>query len=397
MATLTRRAKRSANIWPGFVDALVSLLMVIMFLLMVFVLAQFFLGEAISGRDQALEKLQSQIGELGELLALERGANKDLRVNVAQLSQQLQASVTDRDDLNATIESLTASVVSSQEKADKLSKGLADALKTISVDKETIEIQLGKLAALTQDVAALQALKEELEKNLAKVEEEAETKDKALIQELKISESARAQVALLNKQMAAIREQISQLSTALEISERQSQEQKAQIVNLGKRLNAALASKVQELSRYRSEFFGRLREVLGKQAGVRIVGDRFVFQSEVLFPSGSAELEPAGQAQLSQLAKSLAELSTKIPGDIDWVMRIDGHTDKVPIATRQFPSNWELSSARAISVVKYLISNGIPANRLVAAGFGEFQPLDARGDEIANRRNRRIELKLTQR
>ncbi len=187
------------------------------------------------------------------------------------------------------------------------------------------------------------------------------------------------------------------MSAVLDASEALSKKQKVQIANLGKRLNAALATKVQELSRYRSEFFGRLREVLGRQPGVRIVGDRFVFQSEVLFASGSAELGKQGTEQLGRLADTLLEISTKIPKDIDWILRIDGHTDKLPIKTAQFPSNWELSSARAISVVKFLKSREIPANRLVAAGFGEHQPLDDRDDEIGYRRNRRIELKLTQR
>lgn len=197
--------------------------------------------------------------------------------------------------------------------------------------------------------------------------------------------------------MATLRKQLSQLEETLAISERKAKEQNVKITSLGKRLNAALASKVQELSRYRSEFFGRLRKVLGTQRGVRVVGDRFVFQSEVLFSSGSAKIELAGQKQLTQLAKTLIDIAKKIPKDIDWVLRVDGHTDKIPIRTPRYASNWELSSARAISVVKLLIDQGIEPSRLVAAGFGQFQPLDQRKDEIAFRRNRRIELKLTQR
>ena len=197
--------------------------------------------------------------------------------------------------------------------------------------------------------------------------------------------------------MAELRKQVARLNTALEASEAASKAQKAEIVNLGKRLNAALASKVQELARYRSEFFGRLRQVLGNRRDIRVVGDRFVFQSEVLFGSGSAEIGENGKRQLTQLAQTLKSISAKIPKDLDWVLRVDGHTDHVPIKTAAFPSNWELSTARAISVVKFLISRGIPARNLAAAGFGEFRPLDARTDEIAYRRNRRIELKLDQR
>jgi chemotaxis protein MotB len=166
---------------------------------------------------------------------------------------------------------------------------------------------------------------------------------------------------------------------------------------MGQRLNAALASKVQDLARYRSEFFGRLRKVLGDRRDIQIVGDRFVFQSEVLFASGSDSLAEGGKVQLAHLATTLKEIAEGIPDDINWVLRVDGHTDRVPISTARFPSNWELSTARAISVVKYLISQGIPPHRFAATGFGEFQPLDERDDEIAYRRNRRIEMKLDQR
>ena len=397
MAARARRAQRSTNIWPGFVDALATLLMVIMFLVMVFVLAQFFLNEALSGRDAALQKLEIQVSELAELLGLERTQSSDLRLNVAQLSEELQASVALRDDLSATIEALTLRAETAEQKTERLDKALEEAFATIEADKDKIQLQVRELAALTQSVAALRALKEELETKIVEMAGKLGESEAAMIAERDISESARARLALLNRQMAALREQLAQLSAVLEASEVLSKKQKVQIANLGKRLNAALATKVQELSRYRSEFFGRLREVLGRQPGVRIVGDRFVFQSEVLFASGSAELGKAGKEQLGRLADTLRQISTKIPKDIDWILRIDGHTDKVPINTAQFPSNWELSSARAISVVKFLKSREIPAKRLVAAGFGEHQPLDDRDDEIGYRRNRRIELKLTQR
>lgn len=380
---MTRRSQRSTNIWPGFVDALATLLLVLVFLLMVFVLAQFFLGQALTGRDLALRKLQDQVGELADLLALERKAGEELRFNVAQLSRELQASVANREQLTADLRSMAVRT--------------EDAERAAAADKETISDQAKRLANLGNDIAALQALKEELEKKILSLGDRAETSGKALIEEKKISESARAQVALLNQQMAALREQISRLNQALEASEKESERQQVQIANLGSRLNAALASKVQELSRYRSEFFGRLREILGNQAGIRIVGDRFVFQSEVLFDTGSAEIGPPGKEQIDRLAATLLDLSKKIPADIDWILRVDGHTDTVPIRTDRFPSNWELSTARALSVVQRLIENGLPPNRLAATGFGEFNPLDNRDDEIARRRNRRIELKLTER
>lgn len=397
MTTLARRAQRSTNIWPGFVDALATLLMVIIFLLMIFVLAQFFLGEALSGRDQALKRLQGQIADMSNLLSLERKANENMRENVAQLSEELQASVRLRDDLNASLSNMTSRAEAAEKQAETLSTRLENAFGVIQADKETIEAKIQELNKLTNDIAALTALREDLESKIIKMSGKLEDKDKAIAKERNIAEGANAQVALANKQMAALREQLARLSDALDVAEKKAQERGVQISSLGKRLNSALASKVQELSRYRSEFFGRLREVLGNQQGIRVVGDRFVFQSEVLFASASAELGEEGKVQLKHLATTLREITDRIPQDIDWILRIDGHTDSIPINNWKFPSNWELSSARAISVVKFLIEEGIPANRLAAAGFGEFNPLDAANDEVANRRNRRIEMKMTQR
>jgi len=452
MASIGRH-DRSTNIWPGFVDALATMLMVIMFLLLIFVVAQFYLGQALSGRDSALQKLEGQVTELADLLALEKRAGDNARKTLAQLSQELQASVSARDDLKAQLGSLDARARDTQTRLD-------DAHAQLLANKEAHETQVMQLVGLSQDVKALQALKRELEikignlaalnqaleksvaaekqarggieakltdaqrkltlskeelaaaldnltasrEKLASTEKEAATTKgtldaaleqmdadrRTLLAEKELSQSAQAQVALLNQQMSV-------LEHALGVSEARTKEQKTQIVNLGKRLNAALASKVQELSRYRSEFFGRLRDVLGHQQGVTIVGDRFVFQSEVLFDKGSAQIGNAGRSQLTALAATLKDISAKIPPKIDWVLRVDGHTDNDPISTLRFPSNWELSSARAIAVVQQLIRDGLAPNRLVAAGFGQFQPTEARNDEIGKRRNRRIELKLTQR
>jgi len=390
MAALSDRRQRATNIWPGFVDALATLLMVIMFLLMVFVLAQFFLGLALSGRDQALVRLQNQVSELADLLALERRSGDDLRKNIAQLSQELQISVALSDDLKTTVSSL-------RRQNEELGGKLAESQKTVEVDKSKIASQIEEIGGLQKDIAALKALRAELEAKVAQLGGKLEESGKSLLAEREISKSARAQVALLNQQMAALRETLAKLSAALDASEKISREQKVEISTLGQRLNAALASKVHQLTRYRSEFFGRLREVLGEHPDIRIVGDRFVFQSEVLFAKGSADLGDAGKAQLARLAQTLRQISGQIPADIDWVLRVDGHTDKDPISTPRFPSNWELSSARALSVVRFLMDQGLPPNRLAAAGFGEFQPIDQGNDEIAKRRNRRIELKLTER
>ncbi|MGF1640060.1 MAG: peptidoglycan -binding protein [Rhodospirillales bacterium] len=383
MRSLTRRERVNPNTWPGFVDALATLLMVIIFLLLVFVLAQFFLSEALSGRDTALRRLQGQVDELAGLLALERKASEDLTANITRLSAELQASVAGRDDLATRLRALDDRAVAAETRA---------------------EAQTRDLTRLAAELDAVRALKAELERDAAALAIKVDAAERSrgesettLIRERELSESARAQIALLNQQTAALREQIERLNTALAASELRDQDQKAQIASLGSRLNAALASKVQELSRYRSEFFGKLREVLGDRPDIRIVGDRFVFQSEVLFATASAELGDDGRTQLIQVAETLKTVSARFPPDIDWVLRVDGHTDRRPIATLEFPSNWELSTARAISVVRLLIDQGIPPHRLAAAGFGEFHPLEDRGDEIAFRRNRRIELKLTER
>jgi chemotaxis protein MotB len=292
-----------------------------------------------------------------DMLDIERRNNAELKVNIGQLSEELQSANAERDRLQG-------------EAGDR------------------------KQAALLQhDVDALKALRDELERKLA----EAGDAKGQLAEERKLSEEARAQQALLNQQLEAMRQELNRLATSLNSSEALSAEQKVEIANLGKRLNAALAGKVEELVRYRSEFFGRLRQLLGDRPGIRIEGDRFVFQSEVLFPSGSAELAPDGQAQLIQLAHVLTTVTRQIPADIAWVLRIDGHTDRLPIKNSRFPSNWELSTARAVSIVKFMVEQGIPPERLAAAGFGEFQPIDKGNDAAALAHNRRIEIRLDQR
>ena len=418
---LSRRNRNATNIWPGFVDALATLLMVIIFVLMIFVISQFYLSDALQGRDEALDRLNHQVSELADLLNLEQQVSTDLRTSIGQISGELQSSLAQRDDLSTQLngllgvrDSLTDSQLAHKtleakrnattavqakliNELEQTYKALEDSNKTISVDKEKIRLQLSKLASLQQDIAALIALRDELTHQVEETEQKVLKAESETKGQKEISTAAKAQVALLNRQMMALREQIGLLNVTLETSEAKDKTQNTRIINLGKRLNAALASKVQELARYRSEFFGRLRKVLGSRRDIQIVGDRFVFQSEVLFSSGSAELEVLGKAQLTHLANILQGISKNIPSKINWILRVDGHTDRVPIHNFKFASNWELSTSRAISVVKFLQEQSIPANRLAAAGFGEYQPLDARDDEIAYRRNRRIELKFDQR
>jgi len=370
---------------------------------------------------------------------LERSANAELRIDASQLSSELQSSLRARDSLAAQVAALTATrddlqarLNEAEVSATRLSQELEDAYKLVDADKEKIETQLTELAILQQakddlerrlqdamakaqevgkdledaykvieadkekiklhlsEIAVLKSLRDEL---LAKLD----TADEERQQQAKLSDEAQAQVMILNQQVAALRQQLADLSATLDLIEAENKEKDVQIANLGRRLNVALASKVQELSRYRSEFFGRLREVLGDRKDVRIVGDRFVFQSEVLFASGSAELGEAGMRQLAQLASTLLEIAKKIPKELPWILRVDGHTDRAPISTSEFASNWELSTARAISVVKFLIEQGISPEHLAATGFGEFQPLEPGFTDEAFRRNRRIELKLDRR
>lgn len=337
-----RRERRAVDYWPGFVDALSTLLLAIMFLLSVFVLAQFLLSREISGKDEVLNRLNSQINELTQLLALEKSNAQDSEDSLANLRASLDAAESERSRL--------------QQLLDRGAGAGAAA-----------DAQIGKLSG-------------------------------ELDAERQISQRALSQVEILNQQISALRKQIAALEDALDASETRDRESNTKIADLGRRLNVALAQRVQELNRYRSDFFGRLREILSDRENIRIVGDRFVFQSEVLFPAGSEQINDAGQVEMKKLADAIIELQKEIPPEINWVLRVDGHTDDRPLSgTGKYADNWELSSARATSVVKYLIANGVPANRLVAAGFGEFQPIDAADTDDARSKNRRIELKLTER
>jgi chemotaxis protein MotB len=396
-----------------------------MFLLLVYVVSELYLREALSGRDEALERLSVQVNQLAEDLALEKRATADLETQLEQMSSALQATVTERDELVLGLGEMTSRAEAAEGELDEArlerERLLRDitALRTVRDELEeevghlavTVRESEDKAADLARELTTARDRSSVLEARLTteqerthlaqrKIEEtEARLKasDEAFTKERTFTAAQRAQIEILNQNIVALRTQLASIAEALEAAEAKDKAQQVQIADLGRRLNVALARKVQELARYRSEFFGRLREILGERKDIRVAGDRFIFQSEVLFNTGSANLEAPGREQLALLAESLKEISGKIPAEIDWVLRVDGHTDRRPINTPQFPSNWELSTARAISVVQFLVARGIPAQRLAATGFGEFQPLDESDDEIAFRRNRRIELKLTQR
>ncbi len=374
--SLAARRRRGIDFWPGFVDALSSLLMVLIFMLLIFAIGQFVLSDALSGRDKALAQLNAELAQLAQTLSMEREAKVTALARVDEISASLAAASSARDALRISLDDTAAALTQAQ------ARGEQDA---------------AELARLTADLDALAALKRQLESEIAARLAELETERGKLATQTELSAKSAAQVELLNRQMAALREQLDEISAALELARAQGRTKDLRIEELGKELNLALAQKVNQLQRYRSNFFGKLRELLGERSDIQIVGDRFVVPSELLFASGTDELTPVALKQLDSLAITLNEVAAEIPNDIDWVLRIDGHTDKRPIATARFPSNWELSSARAIAIVKYLVTKGVPARRLSANGFGEFRPLDPGENEVAYAVNRRIEIQLTNR
>jgi chemotaxis protein MotB len=360
MSTLRRR--RAFDIWPGFVDALTSLIMVMIFVLLIFAIGQFVLSDTLAGKNRALDALNSKVADLARTLALAEDSKRALDARVNELGVSLGKASGERDQLKTALDSATS-----------------------------------EAAKLSVDIAALSALKQQLEAQVASLAGQLDTSKQDMVKQTTLTAAAAAQVELLNRQLAALNEQLAKIQAALDIANKDVNTKDAKIADLGKQLNIALANRVGELERYRSEFFGRLRAALGDRTDVRVAGDRFVVPTDVLFDSGSADLGAAAQQRLAVLAETVKEVAAEIPSGIDWVLRIDGHTDKRPIHTAQFPSNWELSTARAVAIVKYLVVQGIPAHRVSANGFGEFQPTDSTNTPEGDAKNRRIEIQLTNR
>lgn len=449
------RGERAVDIWPGFVDALSTLLLSLIFLLVVFVLGQFFLGQLLQGRTQTVLRLEGRVSELDGRLEQERDAAAELRRTLTRLNGDLRQAFIDRDEAQGRLasadgerdrlgerlatlaeeqaaarrdlESLRGEAEAGRVRAADLERTLAETRRTVTADRGTIEAQLGDLARLRREIEELAGTRQVLEGRVAALAEAAakgEEERRRLAGELEAGKAAGAEAAALSArelearraelaeleraraeeesrtltgQIATLSRQLASLDQALGLKQQEVDAQNATIAGLGQRLNVALASKVEELSAYRSEFFGRLRQALGAREDVRTVGDRFVFQSEVLFPPGGAEIDPAGQAQLAKLAAVVRGITAEIPAELPWVLQVDGHTDRLRINTPRFPSNWELSTARAIAVARYLVEQGIAPDRVAARGFAEFQPLDPGAGGEALRRNRRIEIKLTTR
>jgi chemotaxis protein MotB len=434
MAGRTRRNQGGNGLeaWPGYVDALSTLLMVIIFVLLVFVLAQAFLTVTLSGRSHELDKANQQLSALADALSLERGKTSDLQMSVSQLGKELSARSAERDKLSSeladsklALQAATAAntrlqsqltdtsgqataaqtqLADAQNQLAEMKRQIAELDKSVAISKDTLQAKLSDLAKLADQARALSALRDELEKQAQESAVRAMTEQQRrqavqaqLADEKKLGDSARAQIALLNQQIDQLKTQLASIASSLELTQQQSEKKDTQIANLGQKLNIALAAKIEELQLYRSEFFGKLRNVLNNRPGITIVGDRFVFQSEVLFPVGSAELTQAGVAQMTALAITIKDIASEIPGDLHWVLRVDGHTDPQPVKGGQFASNWELSAQRAITVVKLLIADGVPADHLAATAFGEYQPFGPGDTPDAYSKDRRIELRLTDR
>ena len=377
-------ARRVENFtWPGFVDALATLLMVIIFVLMVFVLIQVNLAYRVSGQDATLGEMRQQLASLGELLNIERRASADLAANLARITSQLGTSKADRKELQAQLVNVQATLQARIADIDRLTTKQTDIQAALSAARASLEERLGALQLAEGQLATAQAQNQVANDKIKVLEAE--------------TTASKAEIFQLTNTLTALRLRIEELTGLLAEKDKQASRDKVAIANLGKSLNNALASRVQELRRFRSEFFGRLRDVLKGRDDVEIVGDRFVFQSEVLFAQGQANIGSDGREQLAKLADALADIADKIPSDINWVLQVDGHTDNVPVRAGRYTDNWDLSTERALSVVRYLNQQGVPATRLAAAGYGEYQPLDSADSHEARRKNRRIELKITQR
>ncbi|KDE39031.1 Flagellar motor rotation protein MotB [Nitrincola lacisaponensis] len=378
-----RRQRSQINAWPGYVDALSALLMLVIFMLMIYMVTQLYLSQALSDRDSELASLSSRLNEISRLLMLEEQRSEQLAAELTSLQSAYQQSLSREEAMQQALDSLLGDLSESEQAQQQIASRAAE-LEAQLEQERTAFMQLRTLA-------------DDQEARIAGLTASASERETALKEEQELTAAQQDFILQLTQRIDALQQQLQQISAALQLQEALVAERDVEIAGLGQRLNRALAERVNQLERYQSEFFGRLRDLLEANENIRIVGDRFLLPSELFFASGSAELGPEGRAELDKLAALLLEISATIPDDLDWILRVDGHTDRVPINTPAFPSNWELSTARAVSVVRYLASRGVPQQHMAAAGFGEFYPVDSGTSAAALQRNRRIEIKLTDR
>ena len=370
------RKKQLDYTWPGFVDALSSLLMVIIFVLMIFVISQFFISQKMSGQDEALIKLKNNLTELSELLSLERDTTSELTSQLSVLEEKI---VVIKEEL------LKEKEITKQYQEEIRGTKNIIALNESEINelKIALEEKIKNTTQLRNEVSDLD--KQVNQKNL-----EIQSKDKIL-------KANKEEVNQLISTTLKLKNKLTQLQTLLSAYKAKDKKENVKTLNLGKDVNSALARRVEELEKFKSDFFGRVKELIKGRKEIRVVGDRFVFQSEVLFSLGSEELGVEGQLEMQKLAATLMEIEKSLPTDIDWILQIEGHTDSLPVKKGQtYRDNWELSTKRALSVLRFLIKQGIDPNRLSASGYGSFQPIDKKNTKSARMKNRRIEMKITQ-
>lgn len=438
---MARMRRRDVAVWPSYVDAMTSLLMVMMFVLTIFMVAQSVLRETITTQDSELDALGAQVAELSAALGMAEARGTEQANRIATLSatlagreQALAAAEGRIGDFEAQVAALLAQNTSDKAALDSAAAQAALDAETLAELRDKLTGSQTELTALTLRLEAERKRAEETltllaaaETSAAKALEGQKTQSAALTaaqlaltQEQEKALASAREVALLNAQAAELRAQLGALQTTLDAAKARDAASQVQLESLGTQLNTALAQVAAEqrrraemeeaerlrleaekadLEKYRSEFFGQLRQVLAGREGVRIVGDRFVFSSEVLFNPGSADLAPEGRAQIERVVAILNEVAQQIPPNIDWIIRVDGHTDNQPLSGEgAFVDNWELSQARALSVVRFMQNDlGFAPRRLAATGFGEWQPVAVGGSAESRALNRRIELKLTER
>jgi chemotaxis protein MotB len=469
----TQSSDNDNIIWPGFVDVLASTLMVIIFIVLLFTVAQVYLGDLVVGkneqiqnlektieiqdetiveqditltdkeialleRQEVIEQLDTEIEILDEEIQIKQSeisekenllSSKDQEISlqdalidqkdekILTLDDLIEKQALDIDKLNQMIAQITEELSLSlqdkkqlQGKLEILNKEqelLKNNLSKLGGQNEALVNQLsdsqGKIQSLLDSLSSTKEFNQNLQSQISKVEgQNQELRDQITnledVSSTKTTDlnEALAKISRLSDDIKILSNEIQLLNNLLDSKEAEIASSKIELGELGDRLNRVLTSELFKLQQYKSEFFGKLSEALGDRDDIQIKGDRFIFQSEILFDSGTAEIQTQGRVALSLIAKTLIDLSDQIPSELNWILQVDGHTDKVPISTNQFPSNWELSHARALEVVKFFIQQGIPANKLSANGYGEFQPINL-GDAIEDlKQNRRIELKITQ-